>query len=249
VQNPVSSCEYDSPAIYLFDSFPRILILQIQILNFNNMKKAFLLAGLILLVLPAMSQPKKYKKAMQSAVKTMNAASDPVSQLELAATFEGIAEAYPDQWLPLYHAGRILVINSFVEGDPDKKDAMLDRMKRSLDRALELAPGESEVHVLESLYYIGLIAVDAESRGPIYYQDALEAIGKSKTLDPENPRAWYMDAMMTLNMPEFMGGGPEAAKPVFQKALEKFKAFKTDNPFWPGWGEDLVQTELDRLNP
>jgi len=213
------------------------------------MKKTLLFVGLILLVLPVMSQPRKYKKAMRSAVETMNAASDPAGALELAATFESIAEAYPDQWLPSYHAGRILVNNSFVESDRDKKDAMLDRMKRSLDRALELAPGESEVHVLESLYYIGLIAVDAESRGPIYYQDALNAIRQSKTLDPENPRAWYMDALMTLNMPEFIGGGPEAARPLFQQALEKFKAFKTDDPFWPSWGEELVQTELDSLNP
>lgn len=208
-----------------------------------------MLFGLILLVLPAMSQPRKYKKAMESALETMNAAPDPASQLELAATFEGIAEAYPDQWLPIYYAGRILIVNSLVESDTDKKDAMLDRAKESLDRALEIAPGESEVRVLESLYYVGLIAVDAESRGPVYYQDALMAIDQSKSLNPENPRAWYMDAMMTLNMPEFMGGGPDAARPVFQQALEKFKAFETDDPFWPGWGEDLVQTELDRLNP
>jgi tetratricopeptide (TPR) repeat protein len=213
------------------------------------MKKTVLLAGLVLLVLPAMSQPKKYIKAMQSAIETMHAASDPASALDLAATFEGIAEAYPDQWLPSYHAARVLIVNSFVESDTDKKEAMLDSAKKSLDRALEVAPRESEVRVLESLYYFGLIAVDAESRGPVYYQDALVAIDQSKILDPENPRAWYMDAMMTLNMPEFMGGGPEAAKPVFQKALEKFKAFKTDDPLWPVWGEDLVQTELDRLNP
>jgi tetratricopeptide (TPR) repeat protein len=213
------------------------------------MKKTILLFGLVLLVLPAMSQSRKYNKAMQSAVEAMNAAPDPASQLELAATFEGIAEAYPDQWLPSYYAGRVLINNSFVESDTDKKEAMLDRAKKSVDRALELAPRESEVRVLDAYYYIGLIAVDAESRGPIYYQDALVAIDQAKILDPENPRAWYMDAMMTLNMPEFMGGGPEAAKPVFQKALEKFKAFETDDPFWPGWGEDLVQTELDRLNP
>ena len=212
------------------------------------MKKTILLAGLILLVLPAMSQPRKYKKAMRSAVEAMHSATNG-GELELAATFEAIAEAYPDQWLPSYHAARILVVNSFVESDTDNKDAMLDRAKESVDRTLELAPEESEARVLESLYYVGLMGVDPESRGPIYYQDALDAIGKSKTLDPENPRAWYMDAMMTLNMPEFMGGGPEAAKPVFQQALEKFKAFETDDPLWPVWGEDLVQTELDRLNP
>jgi len=93
VQNPVSSCEYDSPAIYLFFIVPGKLILLVHIQNLRTMKKIFLFAGLILLVLPAMSQPRNYKKAMQSAVETMNAASDPASAMELAATFEGIAEA------------------------------------------------------------------------------------------------------------------------------------------------------------
>ena len=113
---------------------------------------------------------------------------------------------------------------------------------------MKLASDESEVQVLESLYYIGMMSVDPMTRGQIYYQDALDAIEKGLDLNPENPRAHYMNAMMTLNMPEFLGGGPEAAKPVFVEAAEKFKAFQNDDPFWPTWGEDMNQDELDRLN-
>lgn len=127
-------------------------------------------------------------------------------------------------------------------------DALLDRAKKWLDTSMELAPEESEVHVLEPLYYIGLMSVDPMTRGQLYYEDVLAAIRKALSLNPKNPRAYFLDGMMTVNLPEFLGGGPEAAKTIFLEAEEKFKAFQNDDPFWPIWGEDLNQDEIDRLN-
>ena len=211
------------------------------------MKKTLFLASLVLLTLPAMSQGRKYTKAMGSSIEKMNEAADPASELELVASFEEIAQNYPDQWLPSYHASRILVLSSIEESDGTKSDSMLDRAKKSLDKAMNMVPEESEVHALEALYYIGMIIADPEVRGQLYYQNVLDANQKSKQLNPENPRAYLMDAMMTSNMPESIGGGPEAAKPIFLEAQEKFKTFHHDDPFWPTWGEDLNQGELDRL--
>jgi len=211
------------------------------------MKKTLFLVSLVLLSLPVLSQGRKYNKSMQSAIEKMNEAADPASELETAASFEEIALNYPDQWLPSYHASRILVFNSFEESDGSKSDALLDRAKKSLDKAMKMVPEESEAHVLEAFYYIGMISADPDTRGQIYYQDVLDAIQKSKQLNPENPRAYYVDGMMTFNMPEFMGGGPEAAKPILLEAAEKFKTFENEDPFWPTWGEDLNQNELDRL--
>ncbi len=184
---------------------------------------------------------------MDSAIKQMNESSDPVSELELVPGFEEIAEAYPDQWLPAYHASRILIISSFSNPVADEKDLLLEQAKKLLDRAFNLAPEESELFVLDAMYYIGMMSVEPETRGPMYYMDATEAIDKSKSLNPENPRACYLDGMMTLNMPDFMGGGPEPARPIFLEAAEKFKNFQSEDPFWPAWGEDLVQAELDRM--
>ncbi len=211
------------------------------------MKKVFFLASLVLLSLPVLSQGRKYNKAMLSAVEKMNEAPDPSSELKLAASFEEIALNYPDQWLPSYHASRILVFSSFEESDGSKSDTLLDRAKKSLDKVMKMVPEESEVHVLEAFYYIGMISADPDTRGQLYYQDVLDAIQKSKQLNPENPRPYYVDGMMTFNMPEFLGGGAEAAKPILLEAQEKFKTFHHDDPFWPVWGEDLNQDELDRL--
>jgi hypothetical protein len=211
------------------------------------MKKALFLALLALLALPVMSQGKKYKKAMKAAVEEMQVAPDVATEMELVPGFEEIALSYPDQWLPSYHASRILVTSSFEESDADDSDVMLDRAKKLLDNAMELVPEESEVHVLESFYYIGLMSVDPMTRGQLYYEDVLAAIQKAKSLNPENPRAYFIDGMMTANLPEFIGGGPEVAKPIFLEAAAKFKTFHNEDPFWPIWGEDLNQAELDRV--
>ena len=211
------------------------------------MKKALFLVSLVLLSLPVLSQGRKYNKSMQSAIEKMNEASDPASEQETVASFEEIALNYPDQWLPSYHASRILVTSSFEEADGSKSDALLDRAKLSLDKLMIMAPDESEVQVLEALYYIGLMSVDPSTRGQLYYEDVVTALQKSLSLNPENPRAYFLDGMMTSNMPEFMGGGPEAAKPIFLEAAEKFKIYQNEDPFWPTWGEDLNQNELNRL--
>ncbi len=211
------------------------------------MKKVLFLLSLVLLTLPAMSQGRKYKKAMKAGIEQLTVAADPAAELELVPLFEDLAKNHPDQWLPSYYACRILITSSFEESGAEKSDALLDRSKTLLNNIMELVPEESEAHVLESLYYIGMMSVDPMTRGQLYFQDALDAIEKSLRLNPENPRAHFMNGMMTLNMPDFMGGGPGPAKPIFLEAAEKFKTFQSEDPFWPVWGEDLVEAELEGM--
>lgn len=211
------------------------------------MKKALFLCTILLISLPAISQGRKYQKDMLKAIEAMNEAADAASVMQSVATFEELAQEYQDQWMPPYYATRVLVFACFEESDPDTKDDLLSRSKKSLDKALDLAPEESEVTVLQALYLIGMMSVDPETRGPEYYMDFNYALDKSKALNPNNPRAAYLDALMALNMPDYMGGGPAAAKPIFLEAAEKFDAFQNDDPLWPNWGADLVSDELDRL--
>jgi hypothetical protein len=215
--------------------------------NKQLMKKALFYLMIILVSLPAMSQGKKYQKVMLRTIQEMNEASDPESSLRSISIFEEIAQDYPDQWIPLYYASQLLVTSSFGESDPATKDDLLARAKKSLDTALELAPEESEIQVLNALYYIGMMSVDPETRGPEYYMDVTYALDKSKALNPGNPRAAYLDGIMALNMPDFMGGGPAAAKPILLDAEKLFTEFQNDDPLSPSWGADLVKDELEKL--
>lgn len=208
------------------------------------MKKTILLLVVALISLPVISQDKKYTKSMLKAIESRDAASDQVRALECVGSFEDLSAKYADQWLPSYYAADILITNSFEERDLARCDELLDWALKNLHKAEKLAPEESEIAVMKAMYYIAMMASDPETRGPMYYQDAGMTIDMAKKLNPDNPRAAYLDAMMTLNMPDFMGGGPEAAKPLFLKAQEKFKNYKNDDPLWPSWGEDLVEEEL-----
>lgn len=211
------------------------------------MKKALFIFTIILISLPVTSQGRKYQKGMLKAIGEMNEAADPASVMQCVAKFEDLAQKNPDQWIPPYYASQLLVVQCFQESDQDQKDALLDRAKTSMDKAAKLAPDESEVQVLKALYYIGMMSVDPETRGPEYYEDFNWALEKAQELNADNPRAKYLEALMALNMPDFMGGGPAAAKPIFLEAAEKFDAFQNDDPLWPSWGADLVAEELDRL--
>jgi hypothetical protein len=215
--------------------------------KYKLMKKALLLLSIALISLPAISQGKKYQKGMLKAIQQMDKASDPAAYMESVATFEAFAEANPTQWIPSYYAAQMLILTSFEEDNPDTKDNLLARANKSLGYALKMAPGESEIHTLQAFYYIGMMSVDPETRGPEYFEDVNWALSKASELNPKNPRAKYLEAMMALNMPDFLGGGPETAKPIFLDAEELFKDFQNEDPLWPSWGADIVQEELKKL--
>jgi hypothetical protein len=109
------------------------------------MKKTLVLTVLVLLTIPVMSQGKKYTKAMKAAVQKMNAADNTAGELDAVGDFEKIALDYQDQWLPCYHAARILVTSSFEESETDQREAMLDRANTHVIKAEELVPEESEI--------------------------------------------------------------------------------------------------------
>jgi tetratricopeptide (TPR) repeat protein len=199
------------------------------------------------MTLPVLSQGKKYTKTMRKAIEMRADASDREGAMNCVSTFEEIYESYSDQWLPNYYAAEILITNSFEERELKVNDEMLDRAWANLDKAGKLAPSESEIEVMKAMYYMGMMSADPETRGPMYYQDAIIAIEQAKELNPENPRAHYLDGIMVLNMPDFMGGGPHAAKPIFLRAAEKFKSYENDDPLWPDWGANLVEEELEKM--
>ncbi len=212
------------------------------------MKKIAVLSIIILVSLPSFSQNRKYVKSMKKAIVSLDEASHPESYIDCAESFENIAAKYEDQWIPLYDAALCLTLASLEEADGPTSDVYLDRARVSLDKALVLAPDESEIQVLLAFHTLANMAVDPEARGPMYFEEFSYTLEKARELNPDNPRTYYLQALLTLNMPDFMGGGPQAAKPIFIEADKKFKAFLKVDPLWPSWGEDLNLEELEKLN-
>jgi len=205
---------------------------------------AFLI--LVSLTLTATSQ-NKYEQAMKNAIDKMNS-DESISGLQDAAnTFDRISMNETDEWLPLYYTAYAYIIMSYQEQDVTKKDPLLDKAQNSLDKAFKVSPDESELFALQAFLYPSRMTVDPMARGMEYMGLMNQALDKAIDLNPDNPRSYYLRAIITLNMPESFGGGAEIAKPIFETAKEKFEKFIPDSAIHPNWGKEVNQSELDKL--
>lgn len=188
-----------------------------------------------------------YKSTMLSTMESLDKAKGKEEYLQCVSLFERVANAEKTLWLPYYYGAYSLIILSFEESEGSEKDLILDRAQEMLDKALELEPDESELHALQAFLYPSRILVDPMNRGMIYFELMFSELEQAKTLNPANPRPWFLEGVSKMNLPPAMGGGPEVAKPILEEADAKFKAFTNDDPLWPDWGEDSNRAELEKL--
>jgi hypothetical protein len=180
----------------------------------------------------------EYKQAMGAALTQMGSIKDIGGYLDLANQFQRIAENETTEWIPVYYAAFCTTLYSFGEKDKAKVDPLLDQAQTMIDKAFKLKPAESEIWVLQGMLYQARIMVDPMTRGQNFSMKANEAFEKAESLNADNPRIYYLRGQNMMNMPKMFGGGKEAAKPLFQKASEKFLSFKPADMFAPNWGKE-----------
>ena len=209
--------------------------------------RILVLTTMLICTLSAYGQEDRYTSAMLSTIETMEQASEPGLLVESANRFERIANAEKSRWMPYYYASYCLVVMSFDESDGGKKDQILDRAQELLDKAMELEPEESELYTLQAFLYPSRIMVDPMGRGMTYIEKMFTTLETAKSLNPDNPRIYFLEGINKLNLPPSMGGGAEVASPILEEALRKFEAFTNEDPLWPHWGEEPTREELNKL--
>ena len=211
------------------------------------MKTQLLILAITFWSFTSFGQEDAYISTMLATIESMDNASSKEDYLKCASQFERIATAEKSKWLPYYYGANSLIIMSFDESDGQEKDLILDRAQQMLDHAFELAPDESELHTIQAFLYPSRIMVDPMGRGMLYMEKMFQSLETAKSLNPENPRTYFLEGVNKLNMPPSMGGGPEAAKPILEEADAKFKAFQNEDPLWPKWGEEANLAELKKV--
>jgi tetratricopeptide (TPR) repeat protein len=156
----------------------------------------------------------------------------------LANTCDRIIALKDDQWLPLYYRAYAYVHLGYMTADEEEKDRLLDEAQASADAAGKLDPEESENQLLYALICYGRMEINPMARATIYFPRAGKALERAKELDPENPRIYYLEGKSITFKPVFMGGGPEAALPVLEKALTYYSEFVAPYDIYPHWGQD-----------
>ena len=195
------------------------------------------------------AQSNQYTDAMNKAIARLDTVRTLPEYQELANTFSRIAAAEPKEWLPLYYTSFCHLNAAFplYREDASKALQTLDLAQASLDKALELAPQESELFVLQAYILIGRLMENPMSKGAEITPKVFGHLGKAAALNPDNPRAPFLQGTYTLNMPEFYGGGAEKALPHFEKAAALFEKEK-DRGMLPHWGKEANNHYLQQVS-
>lgn len=201
---------------------------------------------LIAYLLPA--QNAQYHSAMTKTVAALDSADTPADYQAAANTFSRIAQAEPKEWLPLYYAAFSLMNQAFpmFREDAAKAIQALDLAQATLDKAKALAPGESDLAVLQAYLYIGRVMENPMVKGAEMTPKVFGELEKAAAINPGNPRAAFLQGTYVLNMPEFYGGGAANAKPHFEKAAALFEQEK-DRGLLPHWGKQANAYYLEQL--
>lgn len=209
--------------------------------------KTLLTLILTLFLLNVTAQKNTYEEAMKNALDHLKQSATTSQFMESANRFERIYELNKKEWLPMYYTAQCNIIISYQETNNEKKEAILDKAQEFLNQAFQLAPEESELFALQAFLYPSRIMIDPMTRGMELVGKMNQALEEAIRLNPENPRSYYLRAITVLNMPENFGGGAAVAKPIFEKAREKFQAFQPKTAIYPNWGWEQNEAELNKL--
>ena len=199
------------------------------------------LALLFMWITFAKASDPAYEKAMAKQIAAMETIQTLEQSQQVSNSFLRIAEAQPEEWLPLYYAG-LLQIEAAFRFDVDQ-DQAFEQALGYIEKAKKIAPDNSELTALEGYAVMGKISVDPGSRGQSMTPQAMHLYNKAISLDRENPRAVLLMAQMELGMSQFFGSGPEKACGMARmgsELLRKEKEKITESYILPTWGQRLA---------
>ena len=202
----------------------------------------FLSANLLL------AQSEKYTAAMTEAIKDFSVSEnkEPVREewLALANRFERIASAEPKEWLPRYYATYAYTMLSFFGDNLTQKDQMADKADALLQEAVAIAGENSELMLLDAQIHQARLAAEPQSRWQNEGPKSEVSLKKAKEMNPDNPRVYLLQGSTLFYTPEQFGGGKKVAKPLLEKAKEKFATFQPESALHPNWGQGQVEYML-----
>lgn len=185
-----------------------------------------------------------FEQAMLTGIDSLHAALENGAIAPAINTFERIALAEPTRWEPLYYAVYGTCLQGLRESDAQRKLALCERGQAHLDKALALAPQESELHVLQGFLLNVRLLSDPRSLAQALMPKIHAAYETAMQLNPANPRGFYMKGTMLQNTPSFFGGGKDKAIPLFEAALAKFDSFQPATAIAPKWGRKDCEKQL-----
>jgi hypothetical protein len=198
------------------------------------MKKimTFILGTLFL----APAEAQTLEGSLQETYTRFTAAHDMGAWMDAANRFALIATRWNQEWAANYYAAYAKAYVSLQETDPKRKDALLDEADSFVAKMNALNAASDESLVLGAYLAYARFSVDPRNRWQTYLKKMNEDLDKAKKVNPNNPRVYLLQAIPIFNKPKAYGGGPDKAKPVFEKARDLFAGQDTSSILKPYWG-------------
>ncbi|WP_119080839.1 hypothetical protein [Chitinophaga alhagiae] len=212
------------------------------------MKKIIVFIMMLLPVAASAQEPAAQQLA--TAVARLNTAQTGAEYQQLANQFQRLAAASPEQWLPVYYAAVANMRLAFL----NKEKAMLfsAQAEAQIKQALGLvkkAGGNpkdaSEVYTVYSFIERSRVEADPMVNGRKYGPKAGQYLAQARQLDPQNPRALYLDGLIKFQTPAMWGGDKQKAKELLAAALQQFEAAPASAEA-PQWGKTDCKNMLEQ---
>jgi hypothetical protein len=190
----------------------------------------------------------RYETGMKTNLAKMEDCKTANDYLKVANSFERIATAEKDKWLPYYYGALNCVLAGYMDSSNVTKDLYLDKADKYINKADSLAPENSEISTLKGMIAQARMQVDPMNRWQQYGAEANKEFTMAMQQDTLNPRPEYLIGVGLYYTPEQFGGGPAAAKNVLEKSLAKFEKFVPENDLMPHWGKEQVEQYLKMIS-
>ncbi|PWL38445.1 hypothetical protein DKG77_09270 [Flagellimonas aquimarina] len=195
---------------------------------------------LILLFIGVLNAQDQYTNGMKKAFELWQNQKP----IEASNLFERIAMAEQDNWLPHYYVAQINTIVSFGEKDLDKLSKQLEKAKEFLDLARAISPENPEILIQEAMINTAWIAFDGATYGMTLSGKNVQLYQQALAIAPENPRVVFSKAEWDMGSARYFGKDTSPYCEDVERALELFATFKSETPFYPGWGKERAEQVL-----
>jgi hypothetical protein len=203
---------------------------------------------LVLLLSGGVFSQDKYESGMKTNLAKMDECKNSNDYLKVSNSFERIATAEKDKWLPYYYSALNCVLANFADSSKATKDIYLNKADKYINAADSLAPENSEIYTLKGMIAQARMQIDPMNRWQKYGAEATNNFAKAIQADSLNPRPEYLIGVGLFYTPQQFGGGPTVAKPVLEKSLMKYNQFVPGNDLMPHWGKEQVEYYLKQIS-
>ena len=185
------------------------------------------------------AQANSTNKTLETAVMQFNQGNKNLNYQELYIQFEQLYSVNKTNWLIPYYAGMTKSLMCLLKmGD---RDALASDALLWVARAKSIEVND-EIYCAESLAYTAKMSVNPALRWFTYEGKIKNSLSLAKKLNPNNPRAYILEANIQQKLPFIFGGGCKSAKPLIQKADLFFSNQTKANSIEPSWGiQSLVK--------